>query len=70
MTYEQKFSGLIAAIASAKTEGADVLTVTSAETLGDDYEELIESLKSIARAGIALGFTPAGQRGRVGYARN
>ena len=70
MTYEQKFSGLIAAIASAKAEGADVLTVTSPETLGDDYEELIESLRRIAKAGVALGFIPPNQAGRVDYERN
>jgi len=70
MTHKQKFSGLIAAIASAKAEEADVLTVRSPEELGDNCEELIESLRRIAEAGVALGFIPPNQAGRVDYERN
>ena len=58
MIYEEKFGGLIAAIKKAQTEKAEFIIIPSPETLGDDYAELVESLKRIAAAGLASRMPP------------
>ncbi len=56
MTYEDRFSGLLAAIAQAEADGVGELIVASPQALGDNHEELVESLNRIAVAGLALRF--------------
>jgi hypothetical protein len=62
VTYEKKFAGLLAAIAEAKSKGAECLVVALPEALGDDYGELIESLNRIAAADLALHIVPPERR--------
>ena len=52
--YEQKFANFIRLCAEAKDKGADVVTVAHPQVLGDDYEELIESLNRLASAQLML----------------
>lgn len=59
--YEEKFKNLIQFIDAHKGKDEPelrhlgvVLVVTHPAALGDDYEELVESLGRIAEAGIAL----------------
>ena len=69
MAHEEKFAGLIAAIASAKAEGAQFLVVSSPETLGDDYDELVANLRRIGEAGLALRIVPSGGGSHAGSCR-
>jgi hypothetical protein len=59
VTYEQKFRGLLAAIAEAKSQDAECLVVASPGALGDDYDEIVESLNRIAAAELSLRIVPA-----------
>jgi len=52
--YEQKFAGLIRLCESAGTEGIRNIVVTWPWVIGDNYEELMESLSRIADAGLVL----------------
>lgn len=60
--YEDKFAGLLRAIAEAKTQGADTIMIHRPETLGNTYTELIESLNRIAVAELRLMILPSNQR--------
>lgn len=46
-SYEGKFAAFIQICNSAKGKGADRVVVSSRQVLGDDYEELIESLNRL-----------------------
>lgn len=61
--YEDKFKGLLEAIASAKGE-AETIVIGSPQTLGDDYEELVESLNRISAAGLSVTIVPPQERGK------
>jgi len=53
--YEEKFANLIQFLDAHKgKDEPDFLVVAHPAVLGDDYEELVESLGRIAEAGIAL----------------
>jgi hypothetical protein len=65
MSHEEKFAGLIAAITRAKAEGAQTLMVSSPGTLGDDYDELVENLKRVGEAGLALRVVQPGKRSQA-----
>lgn len=54
--YEKKFAGLIKSI--SKLEKGDFLIVDHPEVLGDNYEELVESLRRIANAEVRLTIVP------------
>jgi len=53
-TYEEKFAGLLRLIADAKTSGINIVLIAYAQVLGDNYEELVESLGRIADAKLEL----------------
>jgi hypothetical protein len=52
--YEQKFAGLIKLCEKAKAEGVENVIVTWPWVIGDNYDEIIESLSRISDAGLIL----------------
>ena len=60
--YEEKFAGLLRLCEDAKQSGTDVVVIHSPEVLGDNYDELIESLNRIADANLQLAFVPRSER--------
>lgn len=52
--YEKKFADFIRMCAQLKAQGVNQLIVPSPSTLGDNYEEIIESLSRLADAGLTL----------------
>ena len=52
--YEQKFAGFISVCEKANPSENDVLIICNPEALGDDYEELVESLNRLGDAGFNL----------------
>lgn len=54
MDYEEKFSGLLNLIEDSKKEKIDIVVIAQPWVLGDNYEEIIESLSRIAIAKLHL----------------
>lgn len=52
--YEAKFAGFIRACEEAKAKSIPNVIITQPQTLGDTYNEIIESLQRLADAGLAL----------------
>lgn len=52
--YEEKFRTFIELCQKAKETGVNVVIVNHPEVLGDDYQELVESLNRLATAGLRL----------------
>ena len=52
--YEQKFAGLIKAIAENKNTGIQNVIITEPWVIGDTYAEVIESLSRLAGSNLAL----------------
>lgn len=52
--YETKFADFIKLCADTKAKGIREVVVAYPWVLGDDYEELIESLSRLADAGLSL----------------
>lgn len=52
--YERKFATFIALCAKAKADHVDVVVVAAPWVIGDDYEEVMESLSRLAEANLAL----------------
>ncbi len=52
--YDKKFAALIALIDDAKHQGVDAVVIDQPWVLGDDYDELIQSLSRLADAELAL----------------
>ena len=52
--YESKFAGFIRSCEEAKSTGADCVLINHPLVLGDNYEEMIESLSRLASANVAL----------------
>ena len=63
MTYERKFANLILACEHAKKQET-TLMVHHPEVLGDNYEEIVESLNRISAANILLRILPPIDRGK------
>jgi len=57
--YAQKFDSLIRLCKEARAAQADMVVIASPEVLGDSYNEVIESLRCIADADLALTIVPA-----------
>lgn len=55
--YENKFADFIRLCAEAKAKGADSVVIAFPWVLGDDYDEVIESLSRLADAGLNLNIT-------------
>lgn len=52
--YEEKFADFIRMCADLKAQGVKQVVVANPKSLGDTYEEVIESLSRLAEAGLAL----------------
>jgi hypothetical protein len=66
-SYEEKFATFIKMVEHFKGKlKGDVLFVAAPWVLGDNYEELTESLDRLAAAGIPLLIAPPGLRTRGG----
>ena len=52
--YEKKFADFIRLCLEAKANGASQVTVAYPWVIGDNYEEVIESLSRLADAGLCL----------------
>ena len=52
--YEKKFAGFIKLCAETKVKGINEIVVGYPWVLGDNYEELVESLSRLADAGLSL----------------
>lgn len=52
--YERKFANFIAMCEKTKTDHVDVVIVAAPWVIGDDYEEVMESLSRLAEAGLTL----------------
>ncbi len=61
--YEDKFDALVRLCEGAPAAGADAVVVAAPEALGDTYGEVMESLRRIARAELAIIIVPE-DRGR------
>jgi len=57
--YEQKFADLIFLLASSKEQ---VVVIHHPQVLGDNYEEIIESLNRLSAAGKHLAIVPTKDR--------
>lgn len=52
--YEEKFAGFIHACEQAKASDIPNIIIARPQTLGDTYDEIIESLQRLADAELAL----------------
>jgi len=52
--YEKKFADFIRLCSDAKAKGLSQITVAYPWVIGDNYEEIIESLSRLADAGLSL----------------
>ena len=52
--YEEKFANFIRMCAELKATGVGKLIVASPRDLGDNYEEIVESLSRLAEAELSL----------------
>jgi hypothetical protein len=68
--YEQKFAGLIKLCQKAKTDKIEHIIVTWPWVLGDNYEELIESLSRLAEAGLTIHIIERSGKSAPDIARN
>lgn len=55
--YEQKFADFIRMCTELKSQSVQTVLVQHPQILGDNYDELIESLSQLADAGLALQIT-------------
>lgn len=52
--YEKKFAGFIKGIAESKAGGIESMIIAHPWVIGDNYEEVMESLSRLAAAGLSL----------------
>jgi hypothetical protein len=52
--YEKKFADFIRLCSEAKANGVSQITISYPWVIGDNYEEVIESLSRLADAGLSL----------------
>ena len=52
--YERKFANFIKLCARAKETGAKHVVIAEPWVIGDDYDEVMESLSRLSEAGLAL----------------
>lgn len=70
MAYDDKFRGLLDAIKQARKDKAESIVVPTPETLGDNYAELLESLRRISAAGLSLQIVPPTTQPSADFSRN
>ncbi|XHR29872.1 MAG: hypothetical protein ACFUZC_04825 [Chthoniobacteraceae bacterium] len=59
--YETKFADFLKLIEDSKASGVEAIVVAAPWVLGDNYEEIVESLSRIAKAGLALRIAEGGR---------
>jgi len=69
-TYEEKFAGFIRLCQETKNSGIDVVTINHPATLGDNYQELVESLNRLSESGLFLAIVPPTDRENVAPKRH
>ncbi len=52
--YERKFADFVKLCGEAKGSGVGDVIIASPKVIGDNYEEIVESLSRLAEAGLAL----------------
>ena len=57
--YEIKFSAFIRLLEDAHDNRLQAVVIPSPQTLGDTYEEIVESLARLSRSGLMLSIVPA-----------
>ena len=57
--YEAKFKQFIEMCESTKNSDTDLVVISAPEVLGDNYEELTESLRRLAEAELSLKILPS-----------
>jgi hypothetical protein len=62
-SYETKFADFINMCAQAKTKGLEGVVVHNPHALGDNYDEMVESLNRLADAELQLKIVPRAERG-------
>lgn len=62
-TYEKKFANFIRLCQETKNSGVNLVTINHPETLGDTYQELVESLNRLGESGLFLAIVPPTERG-------
>lgn len=60
--YENKYKDFVRRLADAKANGVSLLVVSKPEELGENYEEIVESLNRIAAADLNLAILPPNAR--------
>jgi hypothetical protein len=65
MTYDTKFAKLIEMCAKAKHDKLEAVMIHHPQVLGDDYEEMVESMNRIADAGLMVKILPRFERDKT-----
>ena len=60
--YETKFADFLAMCADNVAKGIEGISIPDPQTLGDDYDELVESLNRLADAKLTLMIQPRAER--------
>ncbi len=64
-TYETKFADFIRMCAEAKVNGLEGVVIHNPHALGDNYDEMVESLNRLADAELQLAIVPRAERGNT-----
>ncbi len=70
MSYEERFKGLLKLLSDAKRDKLEAVIVHDPHVLGDNFEEIVESLDQVAASGLLLKIVPPGERTRSGPAND
>ena len=62
MAYDAKFAKLIEMCAKAKHDNLDAVIIHHPQVLGDNYDEMVESMNRIADAGLMIQILPRSER--------
>lgn len=62
MTYDTKFAELIEMCAKAKHDNLDAVIIHHPQVLGDNYDEMVESMNRISDAGLRIQILPRSER--------
>ncbi len=63
-SYETKFADFIRMCAEAKAKGLEGVIIHNPHALGDNYDEMVESLNRLADAELQLAIVPRAERGK------
>ena len=64
-SYETKFASFIGMCAEAKAKGLEGVVIHHPQVLGDNYDEMVESLNRLADAELHLAIVPRTGRGKT-----